>query len=312
MQPGKPRQKAARITSNVFASVIRAYLASPKFLALATATQVNYRHLLGLAERPDVLGAVPIEEMRPKLVQAYLDGLADKPATQQCARTALKSLERWAIVRDLLPRPITLGTEAPGSDGGHTPWTDEQVAYAETHAAPTLARVVTMAANTGQRGSDLVRMRWPDVEEVDGRPGINVRQKKTDLKIWVPFTSALIAVISTWERRPGFILLKKDGLPWSRHELSNQWLRARDTEAALAPLKEAGLVLHGLRGTAVVRLRRSGATTPQICDMVGMSPQMVKRYCRYSDQRENALAAVHMLDRTAVERRRDISSQVGD
>jgi len=248
---------------------------------------------------------MPVEEMRPALVQAFLDGLADKPATQKCAQTALKSLERWAIVRDLLPRSITLGTEAPGSDGGHTPWTDEQVAFAELHATPHLARVITLAANTGQRGSDLVKMRWTDIEEVDGRPGINVRQKKTDLEIWVPFTAPLMTAIGTWKRQPGFILLKKDGLPWSRKELSNQWLRARDTQTVLAPLKEAGLVIHGLRGTAVVRLRRAGATTSQICDMVGMSPMMVKRYCRYSDQRENALAAVYVLDRTAGERARD-------
>jgi hypothetical protein len=63
--------------------------------------------------------------------------------------------------------------------------------------------------------------------------------------------------------------------------------------------------MHGLRGTAVVRLRRAGAPVLQICDMVGMSPQMVTRYCRYSVQRENALAAVHILDRTAGERSRD-------
>lgn len=308
MPPGKRRGR--RITGEVFAAVIRAFLASPKFQGLAPSTQVNYRHLLTLAEEPDGLGTIPVEEMRPALVQAFLDGLADKPATQQCAQTALKSLERWAIVRDLLPRPITLGTEAPGSDGGNTPWTDDQVAFAEAHAPAALARVITLAANTGQRGSDLVKMRWTDLEEIDGRPGINVHQKKTGLEIWVPFTQALIAAIAKWERRPGFILLKKDGLPWSRHELSNQWLRARD-KPALAPLKEAGLVMHGLRGTAVVRLRRAGATTSQICDMVGMSPMMVKRYCRYSDQRENALAAVHILDRTAIERARARKSKSG-
>jgi integrase len=162
-----------------------------------------------------------------------------------------------------------------------------------------------MAANTGQRGSDLVKMRWTDLEEVDGRPGINVRQMKTGLEIWVPFSQALITVISTWERRPGFILLKEDGHPFTRQQLSDQWLRERDTKSVLAPLREAGVRLHGLRGTAVVRLRRAGATVPQICDMVGMSPQMVKRYCRYSDQRENALAAVYMLDRTAREQPRD-------
>jgi integrase len=303
--PHDGRRKAISIKSGTFAAVIRAFLASSKFAALARSTQVHYRHLLGLAEHADTLGAVPVEEMRPALMQAFLDGLSDRPAQQKCAQTAIKSLERWALVRDLLPRAISTGTEAPGGDGGHVPWTEEQVALAERSARPHLARVVTLGANTGQRGSDLVRMRWSDIEEFDGRTGIKVKQVKTGLELWVPFTAALQTAISTWERRPGFILLKEDNHPFTRQQLSDQWLRERDTKAALAPLKEAGVVMHGLRGTAVVRLRRAGATIPQISDMVGMSAQMVTRYCRYSVQRENALAAVYILDRTAGERLRD-------
>lgn len=296
------KRRGREITREVFASVIRAFLASPKFKTLASGTQANYRHLLTLAEEPDGLGSVPVEEMRPALVQAFLDGLADRPGTQLNALTALKSLEKWAVVRDLLPRAITLGVESDYDDGGHTPWTDDQVTYGEKNAPQPIARVITLAANTGQRGSDLVKMRWTDLEDVDGRPGINVRQKKTGLEIWVPFTQPLIAALATWERRPGFILHMQNGKPWTRAELSNRWMRLRGTQEALAPL--AGLVMHGLRGTAVVRLRRAGATIPQICDMVGMSPEMVKRYCRFSDQRENALAAVYILDRTAIERAR--------
>ncbi len=373
------RPKIEKIKTGSFAAVVRAFLMSPKFEALSRSTQVHYRHLLNLAERSDILGAIPVDEMRPALVQAFLDGLADRPAQQKCAQTAIKSLERWALVRDLLPRQITLGTEAPGGTGGHVPWTDEQVALAEQYVRPHLARVITLAANTGQRGSDLVKMRWTDIEEVEGRPGINVTQVKTGLKLWVPFTSALQAAISKWRsdmvgaagngrssavgegdpsvtpdsRRPGrqpvmislhdklqregsmcspsgeagqapsggcqdsdsirlqplrlptFILLKEGGHPFTRQQLSDQWLRERNTKPALAPLKEAGLVMHGLRGTAVVRLRRAGATIPQIGDMVGMSPLMVTRYCRYSIQRENALAAVHVLDRTAMEKARE-------
>jgi integrase len=283
--------------------VIRAYLSSPKFASLARSTQTNYRYLLLLAEEPNGLGSVSTEEIRPALVQAFLDGLADRLATQQSARKALKALESWAILRDLLPRSITQGTETEYVDGGHTPWSDEQVTFAETHCRPSMARVVTLGANTGQRGSDLVKMRWTDIEEINGRPGINVKQKKTGLEIWVPFTQPLIAAIATWERRPGFILLNEEGLPFTRPQISTRWFRECERKG-MEPLNEAGLVLHGLRGTAVVRLRRAGATTAQICDMVGMSPQMVKRYSRYSDQRENALAAVHILDRTASERER--------
>lgn len=272
---------------------------------------MSYGYLLRLAERPETLGGLSIDVVRPALVQAFLDGFFDRPAQQKCAQTALKAVEKWALVRDLLPYPITTGTEAPGSTGGYEPWTEEQVALAERCARPHLARIITLAANTGQRGSDLVKMRWSDIEEVDGRPGINVTQRKTGLVIWVPFTQELIVAISTWERRPTFIALKEDGLPFTRQQLSDQWLRERDTRPALALLKEAGLVLHGLRAFAVVRLRRAGANTGQIADMVGMSEVMVKRYSRFSRQRENALAAVHYLDKNKPERPKNDRSTTG-
>lgn len=301
--PRGKRSRAHRISKECFAFVIRAFKASPKFQNLARSTQVNYAYAFRLAEHPDILGAIPVEEMRPALVQGFLDGFADRPAQQKCVQTALKSLEKWAIVRDLLPYPITLGTEAQGSVGGHMPWTDEHVALAERHAKPHLSRIITLAANTGQRGSDLVRMRWTDIEEYEGRPGINVTQRKTGLVIWVPMTQELMAAMRSWERRPGYFILKEDGQPFTRPQLSDQWLRERDSNNALASLAKAGLSMHGLRATACVRLRRAGANTGQIADMVGMSEQMVKRYCRFSEQRKNALAAVHYLDRTGAERR---------
>ena len=254
-----------------------------------------------LAERPDTLGAYSIYEIRSSLIQAYLDGLADWPAKQEASLSAIRALEKWALVRDLLPQPITIGCEAEGSDGGHVPWTDEHVRLAERSARAELARAVTLGANTGQRGSDLVKMRWTDIEDYKGRPGINVLQKKTKKQIWVPLTQSLMAAMATWERRPGFILLNAMGQPWTRKHLSATWAYERDTKPLLRPLADAGLVMHGLRATACVRLLRAGANTRQISDMVGMSEQMVERYTRFSDQRDNATAAVLHLDRTARE-----------
>ena len=300
--PHDGRPKHQRIIAGTFASVIRSFMTSTKFQKLARSTQVSYGHLLSLAERPDTLGALSVHVVRPALVQAFLDGFSDRPAQQLCARTALKSLEKWALVRDLLPHAITTGTEAPGGKGGYQPWTDEQVRLAETQARPHLARVITLGANTGQRGSDLIKMRWSDIEEYEGRLGINVVQRKTGLKLWVPMTQELQAAIATWERRPTFLCLKEDGRsPFTRQQLSDQWLRERDTKSGLAPLAQAGCVLHGLRATAVVRLRRAGVPTGQIGDVVGMSEQMVNRYCRFSVQRDNALAAIYRLDGTRVE-----------
>jgi integrase len=277
------RRSKNHIKGGSFAKVISAYLISPKFAALAPSTRAHYRYLLALAQAPETLGALSVEVIRPSLVQAFLDGLSDKPGLQLNARAALKAVERWGIVRDMLPHPITLGCEVEGVDGGHEPWTDEQVALAERHAKDCLSRLVTLGANTGQRGSDLVRMRWTDLETYEGRPGINVTQRKTGLQIWIPFTVELSRAISTWERRPTFLVLRENGEPFDRPLLSSRWNWECNHNPKLAPLR--GLTFHGLRATAVVRLRRAGATTPQICDMVGISVPMVTRYSRHSVQR---------------------------
>jgi integrase len=289
--------RAAKITDRCFAAVLRAFVASPKFQGYAPATRDTWGRELRLAERPDTLGAVSVHDIRPALVQAFLDGLADRSGKQEVALKVLRQVERWAIVRDLLPQPITTGVEIAGSDGGHKPWKDEHVALAEQFARRGFDRIVTLAANTGQRGSDVVKMRWQDIEIIGGRPGINIVQQKTGLTLWIPFTQPLIAALETWERAPGFIVRRPSGLPWTRPRMSSEWAEERRMNLALAPLESDGLVLHGLRATACIRLSRAGATTRQISDWIGMSEKMVCRYTRFSEQQQNAIAAVVHLDR---------------
>lgn len=317
-----PRRKRRRMPNDpeIFASVIRAFMNSPKFAGYAPGTQTNWSIQLELAERPETLGAFLVTEIRPALVQGFLDGIAHLPGKQMAALAALRQVEKFALKRDLLTGTITLGCEATKSDDGHLPWNEEQVEIGERYAGRGFSRVITLAANTGQRGSDLVRMAWTDLEDFDGHPGINVRggQKKTGRLQWVPLTQPLIAAMATWERRPGPLLLNSVGRPWTRDCLSTQWAVERAANPALAPLrgvlhdgKEKDLVLHGLRGTACVRLLRAGCTTRQIADTVGMSEEMVKRYTRFSEQKANAMAAVIQLDRTARERARTKASVMG-
>lgn len=316
-------QKPRHVTEDSFAALIRLFKQSAKWVNPPDAggyeegTKGNYARELDFMARPACLGALSVQEIRPSLVQAFFDGIADRPGKQQLSLAVLKQLEKWAIVRELLPRQITLGVEIEDASGGHIPWEDAHVVLAQREARPDLARVVTLAANTGQRGSDLIRMGPTDIELHDGVRGINVIQRKTKRRVWVPITAELDAAMATWERRPGPYLTRPDGRPWDdERQMSTAWGYHRDTTPALAPLrlaslaladgfgprKDKGLVIHGLRGTACVRLRRAGASESQISDMIGMSIQMVARYCRFSAQRENAIAAVHHLDRTFAER----------
>lgn len=305
------RPKTALVTEDSFAALVRAFKRSPKFLGYSAGTQDTWGRELDHMAHPDCLGLLSLETIRPSLVQAYFDGLTGRPGKQGTALSAIKQLERWAVVRDLLPRQITLGVEIERSSGGHMPWTDEQVERAERHARPDIARAITLASNTGQRGSDLIRIRPTDHEIYNGVEGINVNQKKTGKQVWVPVTSPLVAALKSWERRPGPYLTRPDGLPWTRAGLTHAWSWERDNNRNLEELKRAGLVLHGLRATACVRLRRSGAQETQIAAMVGMSEQMVTRYCRFSAQKENAMAAVVNLERTISERNSRLSTKSG-
>jgi integrase len=305
-------KRPLRIAEGTFAAVIRAYLNSPTHKALAPETQRNYRVLLAMAEHPEALGGLSVLTIRPSLVQAFLDGLAGVPGRQKNARTALKAVEKFALVRDLMPYPIMTGTETIKMDGGHEPWSDEMIRLATTHAREDLARVVTLAVETGQRGSDIIKMRWSDIEDqvdpISGeqRPGIHVIQKKTGVRLWIPFTLEMAAAIEKWRptrKPPFFLVLRPDGSPFDRNLLSWAWNWERGNNPGLAPIKDAGLVLHGLRSTAVVRARQRGATVLQISSMFGMSEPMVARYSRLADQREMAMAAVHHLDGTRREQR---------
>jgi integrase len=296
------RTKAVRVTDNSSYALVRAFKESAKFKGLAKASQDLWGRELDFACRPNCLGAVPLDVVRPALIQGYLDGWDDKPGKQAAALAAFKALERWAVVRDLLPRSITLGVETGKPEGGHVPWTDAQVTLAEKHVRPDLARAITLGANTGQRISDLVRMGPTDIETYRGIDGINVRQKKTGRKVWVPILAPLATAMKTWERRPGPFLLRMDGKPWASSYLTDRLDYEKKTNPAIAEIAEAGLVMHGLRGHACVRLRRAGCNAMQIADMIGMSVPMVERYCRFSAQMENAVACVIQLQGTVAER----------
>jgi integrase len=306
MQPAKPR--IGRVTPGTFAAVIRQFMASPAYTTKAESTRQSWGRALRLAEEEGGLGGCSVQVVRPAIIQSFLDALADMPGKQSVARTALKALEAYAVVRDLVPMPFMTGTTVVGSDGGHEPWPDDCVAMAEQHARPDLARAVILALNLGQRGSDVVRMRPTDIEEkIDSTTGvqmrgINVTQQKTGRRLWVPFIyPEFEPVLNSWERRPGPFVLTPDGRPFTRPLLSTHWNRERDSNPELKPLAEAGLVLHGLRATAVVRARKRGLTDLQISNVFGMSEAMVARYSRLADQGDMAMAAVHFLCRTGGE-----------
>ena len=140
-----------------------------------------------------------------------------------------------------------------------------------------------LALYTGQRGSDVVRLGWTDFDE----GGLRLTQQKTKREVWCPVVPELVAEMAEWEKRPGPFLLQTNGRPYTRKRLSIHFDAIREEIPELADV-----TLHGLRATAVVRLRRAGLSTAQIQDVIGMSMAMIERYSRFADRKASGKAAV--------------------
>jgi integrase len=282
-----------------FRELIGDFSSSEKFNGFGPATRKWVLHVLRYAEK--VLGDIPTAQVNRAFVQSFLDGLSDRKGIQEQARKALRMLEKWAIKRNRLAGLITLETDIIGSDGAREPWTEPEIALAVAHCTEPMARVIQLCASTGQRLGDCTRMRWDDLHVERGRLGIYiVKMEKTKRPQWCPIIHEFEPILMAWPRDALTILRRPTGAPWSRIDLSNAWWQQRRKNASLAPLLARKLSLHGLRASAIIRLRRDGLSNAMIGAVVGMSEPIVNLYCRRADQIEDAIRAMEIRDAARV------------
>ncbi len=72
----------------------------------------------------------------------------------------------------------------------------------------------------------------------------------------------------------------------------NGLLPSANPRGPLAPIREARLVFHGLRKSAVVMLLEVGCTTAEVQAITGQSMQMVEHYAKQVNQKKLAAAAI--------------------
>lgn len=228
-------------------------------------------------------GNEPIEVLHPSVIREIVEGMEDTPGAANNLLGAIRAFSSWAVVHKHMAASITEGVKPYKSKGGHKPWTDAQIAAAHKHLTGMVRRGVMLELYTGQRGSDAVRLGPTFID--DG--GFDLSQIKTGREVWCPILPELAAEIATWERRPGPYLLQDHGKPYTRKRLS---IHFNEQRKGIPELKN--VTLHGLRATAVVRLRRAGLSTSQIQDVIGMSMAMIERYSRFADRKASGKAAI--------------------
>lgn len=273
-----------------FGDVLDLYETSPQFAKLSDGTKDQYRRQIVIARAG--FGALAADAIRSSMIRGVVDGLSDSPGSANNFLGVMRAVSAWGTTRDHFPASITEGVEPFDREGGHKPWTDAQIRAAHERLTGMVRRGVMLALYTGQRGSDVVRLGWTDLDE----GGFRIVQRKTKREIWCPVVDELASEMAAWEKRPGPFVYqdggRAHGRPYTRKLFSKHFDEVRETIPELA-----GTTLHGLRSTAVVRLRRHGLATAQIQDIIGMSMAMIERYSRFADKKASGKAAVFKMNR---------------
>jgi integrase len=259
---------------------------------IAESTQDQYRRQFRRARK--MWGALGASGLRPSHVQQAMEKLADTPGAANNFLGAMQALSKWGRAKGLLDFPLTDGVEAFQTDGGHQPWSDEQVKVAHDYLTGMIRRGVMLLLYTGQRGSDMVRLGPTMID--DGGIDLGPRgQQKTGERPWCPILPELAKEMESWDKQPGPFVRNKEGGKCTRARFNAFFNEAKAELAAKGITALEDATLHGLRATACIRLKREGFADSVISDMVGMSICMVQRYTRFEDKRATGKSVLAVL-----------------
>lgn len=268
---------------------------------LSEKTKKNWGPLLDKVR--DHFGKLPVRAFdRPsirKVIKQFLAKWNGKLRAQDLAKQVLSRVCGFMVEEGvLMTNPCEGISNVYSSDRSEIIWTQADIDKFCAAASTEVSHAVLLAALTGMRQSDLLKLTWTQVagtyiERKTGKSG----GKRSAL---VPIYSALRAFLDTLPKRAVTVLTTTEGKPW-KTGFGASFAAAFDR--AFGPDKD--LHFHDLRGTAVTNFYRAGLTSREIADVMAWSQEDVEKlldiYCKRDelmldriakmDQFQNARAA---------------------
>ena len=267
-------------------ALIQEYRASPEFDRLVDGTKQAY---LRSIDRLTPLYRVKVDEIRRRHIITLRNQIRHTPGAANHLVSVVSVLMKFAVMMEYRDDLLAGIEKLP--IGEHSRWSDQDVEFALDNFPEHLRRAVVLALHTGQRASDLVKMKWSDF---DGE-GITGSQKKTGTSLWLPCHLELRQELEAWkvDRTTMTILSRPSGQPYSATALCS----AMSKMIERCQPKLLGLRFHGLRMTAAAKLAEAGCSVHEIASITGhKSLQMIEHYTAGADQIRRAKAAIVKLE----------------
>lgn len=268
------------------------YEASDDWLGLSEKTRASWT--LWLKRIQEQFGKTSIAAFDRPLIRVAIRKWRDKyKATPRAADMGLQVLSRlltFAMEEGKLQGNAVMGvSRLYQGDRSGIIWLQEDFDALAAVASAEVMRVVRLAALTGLRKSDLLRLSWTHIKANSIEiPTGKSKQRKTTL---IPIYSELRTFLGDIPRAPAstLVLMNTRGKPW----------RGGFGSSLNDALKAAGIDkhLHDTRGTAATRMYVGGLTTREIALMFTWSEEYVDQLLdTYVRKEELLLDRIRRLD----------------
>jgi integrase len=268
---------------------IEQFLSSDDYRRRAAATQRADRRIFDELRR--YAGTGLLRDLRDRHVKAVRDHFRQTFSTS----TADMALGLLSVLWGFADEHLSLELGANPTTGirrlhkvmnEHEPWPEEVMGAFEANAGPELRLAALLLRYTGQRRSDVVKMKWSQFDKFNG-DAIEVRQQKTGEPLIIPCHKLLKAALQSAPRKSEFILVGERGGPLGPESLSTAFRRV---------LQRAGIrgySVHGLRKNAGTALADAGCDMQEIMAILGHRTfAMALHYTKRANQIRRARSAM--------------------
>jgi integrase len=277
-------------TTDRFRSVITLYKASTDYDRLAPSTKVNWSTWLDRIA--DFFGELRTaqfdrpDKIRP-VIRRWRNRWADKPRTADYGMQVLSRVLAHAVdpLGKIAGNPCESIKRLYDTDRSEIIWTDADIAELKVASSVELANAIDLAAHTGLRLGDLIRLAWSHI----GDDAIVIRTGKSRQRreAIVPLYDDLRAVLDRVPKVATTVLTSARRQPWTQSGLSSAVQRAKGA----AKWNERDLHFHDLRGTAVTKFYVAGLKVRVIAEIMGWEEQTVEKIIRRYVSRTAAIRA---------------------
>jgi integrase len=256
--------------SGKFKSLVVLYRASNDFKKLAESTRKAWSPWLDrIADYFGDLRTAQFdrpEKIRP-IIRRWRNQWSDRPRAADYGMQVLSRVLSHAVdpLGKIAGNPCEGIKQLYSSDRSEIIWTDSDIATLKKMCSAEIAHAVDLAAHTGLRLSDLLRLSWSHVGE--DAITFSTGKSRGRREAIIPLYDDLRAVLARIPKRATTVLTSSKRRPWTADGFGSSFNTAKH-EAGIA---EKDLHFHDLRGTAATKFYNADLPIRVIAEILAWS-----------------------------------------